>query len=40
LEKELDPISIFHLVKVVDIIAQIANHAENAGDRIRAMIAK
>lgn len=40
LESELDPISIFHLVKVVDIIAQIANHAENAGDRIRAMIAK
>ncbi len=40
LEKQLDPISIFHLVRVVDIIAQIANHAENAGDRIRAMIAK
>ena len=40
LEKELDPISIFHLVKVVDLIAQIANHAENAGDRIRAMVAK
>lgn len=40
LESELDPVSIFHLVKVVDIIAQIANAAENAGDRIRAMIAK
>jgi predicted phosphate transport protein (TIGR00153 family) len=40
LESELDPLSIFHLVKVVDIIAQIANAAENAGDRIRAMIAK
>jgi len=40
LEKELDPLSIFHLIKVVDLIAQIANHAENAGDRIRAMIAK
>jgi predicted phosphate transport protein (TIGR00153 family) len=40
LESELDPVSIFHLVKVVDIIAQIANHAENAGDRIRGMIAK
>ncbi len=40
LEKELDPISIFHLIKEVDLIAQIANHAENAGDRIRAMIAK
>lgn len=40
LEKQLDPISIFHLVRVVDLIAQIANHAENAGDRIRAMIAK
>jgi len=40
LEKQLDPISIFHLVRVVDLIAQIANHAENAGDRIRAMIGK
>lgn len=35
-----DVIGIIHLLKVVDRTAQIANHAENAADRLRAMIAK
>jgi predicted phosphate transport protein (TIGR00153 family) len=35
-----DPIGIIHLLKVVERTAQIANHAENAADRLRAMIAK
>jgi predicted phosphate transport protein (TIGR00153 family) len=35
-----DPIGIVHLLKVVERTAQIANHAENAADRLRAMIAK
>jgi hypothetical protein len=39
-EMDLAPMESFHLLKVVDLIAQIANHAENAGDRARAMIAK
>lgn len=38
--KDLDPISVFHLLKIVNCIGEIADHAENAGDRIRAMIAK
>jgi len=40
MEGELDPVSIWHLTRLVSIIGDIANHAENAADRIRAMIAK
>ena len=36
----LDPVSIIHLLKVVDRMGGIANKTENAGDRIRAMLAK
>jgi predicted phosphate transport protein (TIGR00153 family) len=35
-----DPISVFHLVRLAEIIGYIANHAQNAGDMMRAMIAK
>ncbi len=35
-----DPLVVFHLIKLVDIIGAIADHAENAADRMRAMIAK
>jgi len=35
-----EPIKAFHLVKLIGIIGQIADHAENAGDRMRAMVAK
>ena len=38
--KELDPISVIHLLKIVDRIGHVADHAENAADRIRAMLAK
>lgn len=38
--KELDPISIVHLLKIIDRIGCIADHAENAADKIRAMVAK
>ncbi len=37
---DLDPVSLFHLLKVVDLVGNIANHAENVGDRVRAMLAK
>ncbi len=37
---EIDAKTLFHLLKVIHLVDQIANHAENAGDRIRAMIAK
>ncbi|HID93280.1 MAG TPA: TIGR00153 family protein [bacterium (Candidatus Stahlbacteria)] len=36
----LDATSTFHLLKIVDLIGNIANRAENAGDRIRVMIAR
>ncbi|RKX71530.1 TIGR00153 family protein [candidate division WOR-3 bacterium] len=37
---DLDPLSIFHLSKAFDLIDQIANHTENAGDWVRAMMAR
>ncbi len=40
LEGNIDAVGIWHLVKLVEILGNIANHAENASDRIRAMIAK
>lgn len=40
LEDRLDPITVWHLIKLVNILGDIANHAENAADRVRAMIAK
>ena len=35
-----DPLEVFHLVWLVEIIGQIPDHAQNASDRMRAMIAK
>jgi len=37
---ELDPITVFHMVRLAEIIGSIADHAENAGDMMRAMVAK
>jgi uncharacterized protein len=36
----IDPISVFHLIRLAEIIGSIADHAENAGDMMRAMLAK
>lgn len=36
----IDPLSVYHLLKLGDLIGQIAKHAENAADRVRTMIAK
>ncbi len=36
----IDPVSIFHLIRLAEIIGSIADHAENAGDMMRAMMAK
>jgi predicted phosphate transport protein (TIGR00153 family) len=36
----LDPISVLHLLKVVDRMGGIADKAQNAGERVRAMLAK
>ncbi len=37
---EVDPTTIFYIVRLAEIIGAIADHAENAGDMMRAMIAK
>jgi predicted phosphate transport protein (TIGR00153 family) len=36
----MDPVTVFHMVRLAEIIGSIADHAENAGDMMRAMIAK
>jgi predicted phosphate transport protein (TIGR00153 family) len=35
-----DALVVFHLIRLVEIIANIADHAQNASDRMRAMIAR
>jgi len=37
---DLDPVTIFHMVRLAETIGSIADHAENAGDMMRAMVAK
>jgi predicted phosphate transport protein (TIGR00153 family) len=36
----LDGVTVFHLIRFVETVGSIADHAENAGDMMRAMIAK
>jgi uncharacterized protein len=36
----IDPVTIFHLIRLAEIIGSIADHAENAGDMMRAMLAR
>jgi len=35
-----DPMVVFHLVRLVEIVGDIADHAQNASDRMRTMIAR
>ena len=35
-----DPATTFHLIRLIEYIGEISNHAENAGDMMRAMIAR
>jgi uncharacterized protein Yka (UPF0111/DUF47 family) len=37
---DIDAGSVFHLVRLAEIVGSIADHAENAGDMMRAMVAK
>ncbi len=39
-EDSISAAALFHLTKLVFLLGDIANHAENAGDRIRALIAR
>jgi predicted phosphate transport protein (TIGR00153 family) len=40
LENKLDPMDVYHLLKIADWVDDIADHAENVADWLRAMIAK
>lgn len=35
-----DPITVFHMVRLAETIGAIADHAENAGDMMRAMLSR
>ena len=39
-KNEKDPIALFHLVNLAEIIGNIADHAENAGEIMRAMVTR
>ena len=40
LEKKLEPMDVYHLIKIADWVDEIADHAENVADWLRSMIAK
>ncbi len=40
MEKDLEPMDVYHLLKIADWVDDIADHAENVADWLRAMIAK
>jgi uncharacterized protein Yka (UPF0111/DUF47 family) len=37
---ETDPVAVFQMIRLTETIGSIADHAENAGDMMRAMIAR
>jgi len=37
---DTDPVTVFHIVRLAETIGHIADHAENAGDMMRAMVAR
>jgi uncharacterized protein len=40
LNMTIDAVTVFHMVRLAEIIGSIADHAENAGDMMRAMVAR
>ncbi|MGD8290906.1 MAG: TIGR00153 family protein [Desulfobacterales bacterium] len=40
LNMKIDTITVFHMIRLAETIGSIADHAENAGDMVRAMIAR
>jgi len=40
IEKDLEPMDVYHLLKIADWVDDIADHAENVADWLRAMIAR
>ena len=39
LNSPIEPITVFHMIRLAEIIGSIADHAENAGDMVRSMVA-
>ena len=39
-QADLEPVTVFHMVRLAETIGAIADHAQNAGDMMRAMIAR
>lgn len=37
---QIDPVTVFHMIRLAENIGSIADHAENAGDMMRAMLAR
>jgi predicted phosphate transport protein (TIGR00153 family) len=40
LNMKIEAITVFHVIRLAEIIGSIADHAENAGDMVRAMMAR
>jgi len=40
LNMQIDPVTVFHMIRLAEIIGSVADHAENAGDMMRAMLAR
>ena len=40
LNMDIDAVTVFHMVRLAEIIGSIADHAENAGDMMRAMVSR
>ena len=40
LNMQIDPVTIFHMIRLAETIGSVADHAENAGDMMRAMLAR
>ena len=40
IEDQLNPVSVMFWYKLIDLIGEISNHAENMGDRLMLFIAR
>jgi uncharacterized protein Yka (UPF0111/DUF47 family) len=40
LNMTIEPVIIFHMIRLAETVGSIADHAENAGDMMRAMLAR
>jgi len=40
LNMDIDAVTVFHMVRLAEIIGSVADHAENAGDMMRAMVSR